>query len=91
MATLSTAPHDAVGHALTCDRVSGPIPLPAWVRMEDRTCQHCGRVLAWTLEQAIGDYMTVMGRVPHTERQEAARIRLNGLLSPGRTTTPEKE
>lgn len=83
---LGLAPHDATGHALTCDRVSGPVPLPAYFRHEDRKCTSCGCVLATTLEEAIRAYMTSMA-FPHNSRQEAAHIQLNvmlGRLSPSR-------
>ena len=84
MTTLGVAPHDAVGHEVTCDRVAGPVPLPAYFRHEDRACTSCGHVLVWTLEDAIRDYMTTMSPSPHNARQEAARVRLNGVLSPTR-------
>lgn len=84
MTTLSLAPHNAVGHDVTCDRVTGPIRLPAYVRNEDRSCTVCGCVLVWRLNDAISDYMTAMSTSPHNARQEAARVRLNGMLSPTR-------
>ena len=79
-------------HGLWVRSVSGPVPLPAYFRHEDRKCTSCGCVLATTLEEAIRAYMTSMA-FPHNSRQEAAHIQLNvmlGRLSPNRQDKPTK-
>jgi hypothetical protein len=45
---LGIAPHNAAGHAATCDRVR-PFQLPAYYDRADGRCFHCGNVLMWQL------------------------------------------
>lgn len=49
--TYGLAPHDAKGHAVTCDRISG-FPLPSYVIMPLKVCAHCGEKLSYTWPKA---------------------------------------